>query len=165
MTLADVSIRTRLAAGFTLMLALLIAVAAVSLQRLSQFNADVEQIVQVEITKMVTGAQAGETILRAANHTGNVLLLQDPALVRQELDAVRADRALVNDILESIGATSATPANSSCSMPPRPRARRTCLQRMSSSRRPTAATSSRRALRCWSVRDPRSWATWRRFAS
>lgn len=103
MDLGRFSIRTRLAAGFSLMLALLVAVAALSLQRLSQFNAGVEQIVQVEVIKMVTGAQAGENILRAANHTGNVFVLEDPAHVRQELAALRSSRDLVNDILESIG--------------------------------------------------------------
>ena len=103
MVFRNLSIHARLSLGFAALIALLVAVVATSLVRLADFHRGVDRIVRVDIEEMVQGAQAVEAILRAANSTGNVFVLDEERFVKLELAAVRSNRAKVNELLERIG--------------------------------------------------------------
>jgi methyl-accepting chemotaxis protein len=99
MTLPQLTVRTRLAFGFGIVVALLAAVALTSLYQLARFNRGVEALASGRMVQLITVAQAGSALAQITRNTGNVLILDDEKQVKEELVSARRNQALIRDLL------------------------------------------------------------------
>jgi methyl-accepting chemotaxis protein len=99
MALRSLTVRSRLAAGFGVVLFLLVAVAAASLVQLALFNANVETLATTRLSQLITAAQADNSLGQITRGTGNALVLDDEKQVKEELASVRQNRDHINELL------------------------------------------------------------------
>ena len=92
MTLRDASLRTRLLLAFAAVMAMLSLAVATGVFGLSQFNSGVHNLTDERLIRLDTANQWVVELLETARHTRNVLILDDKAQVRQEIDAIRVSQ-------------------------------------------------------------------------
>ncbi|MEJ8834956.1 methyl-accepting chemotaxis protein [Ramlibacter sp. AN1133] len=108
MSLQSLSVRTRLGAGFGLVLLLLVGVVLVSLLQLASFNRNVDALSSTRLVQLITVAQASNALGHISRSTGNVLVLDDEKQVKEELANVRANQASVQELLAKVDKTIST---------------------------------------------------------
>jgi methyl-accepting chemotaxis protein len=102
MSLHHLTIRARLAAGFAIVLILLLAVALTSLLQLAGFNRNVEALANLRLVQLINASHAHDTLGQITRSTGNVLVLDDEKQVKQELASVRKNQAIVKEALAKV---------------------------------------------------------------
>jgi methyl-accepting chemotaxis protein len=102
MTIGQMKVTARLGAGFGLVLALLLVVAAIGVLRLSQLNRDVETFASVRTAQLIESANLLENVSRSAMQLRNLLLYDDQKQVKAEIAAVRAASEANRAILEKM---------------------------------------------------------------
>jgi methyl-accepting chemotaxis protein len=94
MNMLNLSLRSRLLLAFgAVMVTLLIAV-AIALLRLSQFNGEVHGVTNDRLPKLETTQKWVVQLLETARHTRNMLILDDKAKIKSELEAVAENKRL-----------------------------------------------------------------------
>jgi methyl-accepting chemotaxis protein len=90
--------RTRLVAGFGLMIALMIALTVVGITSVTRLGDSVDQLAAVRVPKLISAGKSIETLLQTARQMRNVLILGagDGDQIRAEI----ADIRLNNDLLQ-----------------------------------------------------------------
>jgi methyl-accepting chemotaxis protein len=106
--LQNLSVRARLSTGFAIVILLLLGVAFTSLFQLSRFNRNVEALATTRLVQLITVAQASNAIGQISRSTGNVLVLDDEAHVKEELANVRAHQGAVQELLGKVDKTVAS---------------------------------------------------------
>jgi methyl-accepting chemotaxis protein len=102
MSLHHLTIRARLSVGFAIVLVLLLAVALTSLTQLAGFNRNVEALATVRLNQLINASHAHDTLGQITRSTGNVLVLDDEKLVKQELASVRKNQGVVKEALRKV---------------------------------------------------------------
>jgi methyl-accepting chemotaxis protein len=102
MAIGQMKISTRLGAGFGLVLALLLLVAAIGVVRLSQLNQDLETFATVRTTELIESASLLENVSRSAMQLRNLLLFDDQKQVKAEIAAVQAATKANNATIENL---------------------------------------------------------------
>src|ERR1700730_8889021 len=82
------SLRTRLLLAFAIVMLTLSAAVVIAMQRLSHFNREVHAVTNDRLPKLETTQKWVVQLLETARHTRNMLILDDKAKIKSELDAV-----------------------------------------------------------------------------
>ncbi|MES2938924.1 MAG: methyl-accepting chemotaxis protein [Pseudomonadota bacterium] len=91
--LHKMTVRTRLLAGFGVVIVLLIAVAVLGLVNLSSLNNQVSVLANSRVPQVIAAGQWEAAVLRSARHMQTVFVLSDPQEIKKELDAIGDNRA------------------------------------------------------------------------
>lgn len=94
MDLSKFKIGTRLAVGFTSIILLLIAMAALGMRDMAQIEARLEKIVSDNIYKMGLVQDMSESVHIVSRVTRTLVLLQDEAQIQEEMKKIVAARDL-----------------------------------------------------------------------
>ncbi|MBA2675180.1 methyl-accepting chemotaxis protein [Ramlibacter sp.] len=87
------TVRSRLLAGFGLVIALLIAVAVLGLVNLRSLNNQVSVLANSRVPQVIAAGQWEAAVLRSARHMEAVFVLADPQEIKKELDTIGENRA------------------------------------------------------------------------
>ena len=88
------SVTFRLALAFGAVLLLLTLSSLLAWQRLAALESTIERLENDRLPKLLTANLWIQQVMETARHTRNMLILDDPAKVRAEIDATMADKAL-----------------------------------------------------------------------
>jgi methyl-accepting chemotaxis protein len=102
-------VSTRLSLAIGAILVLLIAVSAIGLQRLSTLNQAMANLSEDRVPKIITASDWLFRVMETARHTRNMLILDDPAKVKAEVDGVYDDKKARAEYLEQLKKTVSTP--------------------------------------------------------
>jgi len=103
MNLSNWKIGARLGLGFALVVLLMVVVAFVGITRLSSLNQGTEIIVKDRMVKLEMANDVIEQINLIARSSRNILLMSDPAQVKQEFDRIAEARKKAVAILDDLG--------------------------------------------------------------
>lgn len=92
-------VKTRLILGFSIVLILMILVAAMSMQKMQVLNADIEDIVHDKFPKTVWANNVVDNVNAIARTMRNVLILKDQEQIDNELQRIEAARQVIKDNL------------------------------------------------------------------
>ena len=92
MKLSDTRVVTRLSIGFGTVLLLLITILGVAVGKLSTFDDTVRQLTSDRIPKIVLANDWIVRVLETAQHTRNMLLLDDKDAIQKEMEAIYDDK-------------------------------------------------------------------------
>jgi methyl-accepting chemotaxis protein len=98
----NMSVATRLGLGFALVIGLLIACVATSIQQLHGLGARVEDFAQVRVPKLSLGGKVVESLLQSARQMRNVLVLDAEAEISSEIADVARNTDQVHEHLAQI---------------------------------------------------------------
>src|ERR1700722_9801457 len=104
------TIGARLALAFACVIIVFVAAVALSIGRLSAFNAAVNQITGPGLTKLEMANAWSIRLLQTAHHTRNMLILDDKNKIQAEVDAVMADKLQRKAYREALTAISSSAA-------------------------------------------------------
>jgi methyl-accepting chemotaxis protein len=99
------STRTRLALGFGLVIALLMALAVMSLMRINQLGQTVEELSSSRVPKLVSGGKVIEAVLQSARQMRDILVLDDAAQIKREIAGIRRNSQIAKVFLDQIEKT------------------------------------------------------------
>ena len=99
------SVAARLFVGFSIVILVFSGAIALSLYRLSGFNAEVSQVTGPELAKLKAADSWAFEISDGMRHMGNMLLLDDKAHLQEEMDAVRAAAGKRKELADFMVAT------------------------------------------------------------
>jgi methyl-accepting chemotaxis protein len=102
--LNNLKIGTRLAIGFGLMVALMVAIALMAITRMAALNEGTDRIVNDRYPKTVQANDIIDSINVIARAMRNTLLLSDPADVKKELARIEEARSTIKDRLATLEA-------------------------------------------------------------
>jgi len=98
------TITTRLLAGFGVVIAMLVSVAALGLANLNSLTAQIDLLATNRLPQVIAAGKLEASVLRSARHMQMVFLLAEAGEVQQELKAIRENRneqtALFNQLKE-----------------------------------------------------------------
>ncbi|HJV49903.1 MAG TPA: methyl-accepting chemotaxis protein [Noviherbaspirillum sp.] len=109
MSFANLKVGTRLATGFGLVLFLLIAIAILGIGGLKTINDSTDLIVNDRYPKVATGNRVLHGISSTAIHMRNLLVLTDPAKIREELNEIARVRKENDGSLAELDRVLSTP--------------------------------------------------------
>jgi methyl-accepting chemotaxis protein len=95
--------RTRLVAGFGLMIALMIALTVVGITSVTRLGDSVDDLASVRVPKLISAGKSIETLLQTSRQMRNVLILDDEAQIRTEIADIRSNREMLQEQLEELG--------------------------------------------------------------
>jgi methyl-accepting chemotaxis protein len=98
-------VSTRLSLAIGAILILLVAVAAIGVQRLSSLNQSMLQVSNDRVPKIITASDWLFRVMETSRHTRNMLLLDDAADIKAEVDAVMDDKKERVEYMERLKAT------------------------------------------------------------
>ena len=98
----NLKIGTRLAAGFGIVSILLLVVAGIALNAILRSNDGLAAIAQDRIPKIVISDQWIIAVLQTARHMSNCLLFSDGDKIKEEVAAIKRDKANRQTYLESL---------------------------------------------------------------
>ncbi len=101
--MTNMTVRTRLALGFTLVIALLVAAMATGLGQLHVLGSSIDGLAQNRLPKLSLSGKVVETLLGGARHMRNVLLLDSEAEVAKEITAVSDLSRRTHELLAQAG--------------------------------------------------------------
>jgi methyl-accepting chemotaxis protein len=104
------TIGARLALAFACVIIVFVAAVALSIGRLSAFNAAVNQITGPGLTKLEMANAWSIRLLQTAHHTRNMLILDDKNKIQAEVDAVMEDKLQRKAYREALTAISSSAA-------------------------------------------------------
>jgi methyl-accepting chemotaxis protein len=102
MNIRNMSIGQRLALGFGVVIALLIALASLSYLRISSLNAEVDMVVKTRYPKTIVANKIKADVNEATRSMLNVLILSDPGQIKTELANVDAKSASATAALDDL---------------------------------------------------------------
>ncbi len=102
MSFANIKIGTRLGIGFAAVLLLLTVVVGISISRLSQLDNNLANISDKRIPELLTSNQWIIAMLQTARQTRNMLIIDDPAKVKQEIEGVMKLKAERKKYMEDL---------------------------------------------------------------
>jgi methyl-accepting chemotaxis protein len=108
MAIAQMKVGTRLSLGFGLVLLLLLLVAMLGVFNMSTIHAKLDRIVNENAVKTHLVNEMSESVHIVARVTRSVVLLNDQAAIRTELEKVRKARAVYNAAVEQLATLPAT---------------------------------------------------------
>src|ERR1700738_1403938 len=88
------SLRSRLLLAFATVMLILSAAVVIAMLRLSDFNREVHAVTNDRLPKLETAQKWVVQLLETARHTRNMLILDDKAKIKSELDAVGENKRL-----------------------------------------------------------------------
>jgi methyl-accepting chemotaxis protein len=110
MSLSTLRLRGRLFLAFgTVIVVMLVAIGA-SVSRLQQFNGAVRSLTDERVPRLETTHAWIVQLLETARHTRNMLILDDPKLIRAEVDATMENKRLRKQYMEELAAKITDPA-------------------------------------------------------
>ncbi len=86
------TVRSRLLAGFGIVIVLLIAVAVLGLVNLRSLNNQVSVLANSRVPQVIAAGQWEAAVLRSARHMEAVFVLADPQEIKKELDTIGENR-------------------------------------------------------------------------
>jgi methyl-accepting chemotaxis protein len=95
--------RTRLIAGFGLMIALMIGLTVIGMVSVTSLGSSVEELASVRVPKLISAGKSIETLLQTSRQMRNVLILDDEAQIKTELSEIRTNNEVLQDQLEELG--------------------------------------------------------------
>lgn len=93
MSKQSMTVGTRLALGFGLVLALMAGVSGLGIYNMHRIHAQLEKIVQLNVAKLTYVQDMSEAVHIVARVTRTLVLLSDEAAMRRELPKIQAARA------------------------------------------------------------------------
>ena len=103
-------VSTRLAAGFGIVLLLLIIVATTGLVRLAGFNQQFQDVADDKVPKILASNEWLYRLMETARHTRNILILDDEGDVKKEMAAIVEDKQARAGFMEQLKKTVVSPA-------------------------------------------------------
>ena len=103
------SLRSRLLLAFASVMLFLSAAVVIAMLRLSHFNREVHAVTNDRLPKLETAQKWVVQLLETARHTRNMLILDDKAKIKSELDAVAENKRLRAQYREQLAASVADP--------------------------------------------------------
>src|SRR5262245_49622654 len=97
--------RTRLTAGFGLVIALLAVVVGVALSRIEALGGSVQNLASVRVPKLIAAGKSIETLLQTARQMRNVLILDDESQVKSEIGDIRRNGQVLHEHLAELEKT------------------------------------------------------------
>ena len=94
--------RTRLALGFGVMIALLVAVATTNLLRLNELGHSVDNLAGARVPKLVLSGRAAQTLLESARQMRNVLIVGDDGEIKSELAEIPRNSQAIREALDGV---------------------------------------------------------------
>lgn len=104
MNFSNMKVASRLGYGFALVIALFSAANLIGLLRLSGFNDNVKQLSDDRVPKLIAANSWIIRVLETAEHTRNMLIMDNEDGVQKEIDAVKANQKLGKDYFEQLQA-------------------------------------------------------------
>ena len=105
MNAANLKIGTRLTAGFALVIALLIALAAIGVTKINAVYADTEVILHDRFVKVSLAQRVENEVNKQLRAMRTALIVTDPAMAEKELAKVEASLPVVAGAIEKLQAT------------------------------------------------------------
>jgi len=102
-------VSTRLSLAIGAILVLLVAVSAIGLLRLSSMNRTMQMMSSDRVPKIITASDWLFRVMESARHTRNMLILDDAAKIKAEVDGVNDDKKARAEYMEKLKATVTTP--------------------------------------------------------
>jgi methyl-accepting chemotaxis protein len=102
-------VSTRLSLAIGAILVLLVAVGAIGLQRLSGLNHTMQMLSSDRVPKIITASDWLFRVMESARHTRNMLILDDEAKIKAEVDGVLDDKKARAEYMEQLKAIVNTP--------------------------------------------------------
>jgi len=103
------TLSVRLLCAFATVITVYGGAVALSIARLADFRATVHSITAGDLPKVETANAWIVSLLRIARHTSNMLILDDAATIKAELDAVREDTAKGKEYMTALTASATQP--------------------------------------------------------
>ncbi|MFL9879429.1 methyl-accepting chemotaxis protein [Herbaspirillum rhizosphaerae] len=101
MKIANITISSRLWLGFGLLMLLMVAMAVVGVNRLSQLNRQMNDVIHDKYPKTVIAGDIVDQLNLVARSVRNILLLKDPKQIKSESDRiVGAEKAIQTQLTE-----------------------------------------------------------------
>jgi methyl-accepting chemotaxis protein len=97
--------RTRLVAGFGLLIALLIALTVFAMTRIEYLGQSVDGLASVRVPKLISAGKSIETLLQTSRQMRNVLILDDEAQIRSEIADIQRNSDVLAQYLDDLGKT------------------------------------------------------------
>ncbi len=104
-----IPIAARLLLAFAAVILVYGGAVALSISRLADFKATVHSITAADLPKQKTASEWIIRLLQTARHTSNMLILEDPAQIKEELDAVQQDTAMGKQYMDELTASANLP--------------------------------------------------------
>ena len=102
-------VSTRLSLAIGAILVLLVTVGGIGLQRLSSLNQQMLYLSEDRVPKIIAASDWLFRVMESARHTRNMLILDDAAKIKAEVDGVYDDKKARAEYLEQLKATVSTP--------------------------------------------------------
>ena len=103
------TLATRLLVAFAAVIVVFGGAVALSIVRLADFKATVHSITTGDLSKVETANAWIVRLLQTARHTSNMLILDDPAKIKEELDSVQDDTAKGKEYMDALTASANLP--------------------------------------------------------
>jgi methyl-accepting chemotaxis protein len=101
--MTGMTVRVRLALGFSLVIALLVVSMATGVRQLQVLGSSIDEFAQSRVPKLSLSGKIVETLLQSARQMRNVLLLDSESEVASELADVTRHSGEVHDLLAQVG--------------------------------------------------------------
>src|SRR5690606_4492952 len=101
----NMKIGLRLGLGFGLLVALMLTIAVIGITRLAGLNAEVDVLAHDRYPKTVWANTIIDSVNLVARATRNVLLTDDPRVIKEERDRVEAARKVIGENLAQLEKT------------------------------------------------------------
>jgi methyl-accepting chemotaxis protein len=109
MNFANLKIGTRLGLGFALILVILAVIAGVGIGRLSSLDDKVTDLSDNHIPKLLAENEWIIAMLQTARQTRNILILDDPEKIKQEIEGINKLKEKRRELMERLQKTIVTP--------------------------------------------------------
>jgi methyl-accepting chemotaxis protein len=96
------TVGVRLALGFALVIAMLVASMAMSIDRLQSLGSKVEEFAQSRVPKLAVSGKVVETLLQSARQMRNVLILDAEQQIRSDIADVERNEGVVKEMLAQV---------------------------------------------------------------
>ncbi|NEX63749.1 methyl-accepting chemotaxis protein [Noviherbaspirillum galbum] len=110
MTLQHLSVRARLAAGFGIVVALLVIISSMAVVRMSQIEGRLDDIVNVNMRKMTLLEDMSKSVHIVQRVIRTIILLHDPVAIQRESEKITAARIRYDNAFAELEKTSASEA-------------------------------------------------------
>ena len=98
----NLSIKTRLVAGFGVVLVLAVLISAVSIVFVRGIGGEVDQIVHYHLPKVEMGDEIKDNVSVVARSVRNAIITEDPQTAQRELDRITEASKKVTDIIDKL---------------------------------------------------------------